>query len=199
MFLYHIMQEYRNIAEQMAGLDEVPAELEARLAAVEAALPQKVDAYCALRREFEAEANAAKEEAKRLTALAQVRQNAADRIWKALAEELANIGLEKYRTARFNLWFQRNTPGAELEEGFDPKNLPEDYRRTKYELIAKTAVESWKPWNEACQQITKAYQDECDRITRGNPDATLPPKPILPPSPLPKGVKVTQGIGLRMK
>ena len=58
-----------------------------------------------------------------------------------------------YRTDRFNLWFQRNTPSTELKEGFDAAKLPEDYRRTKYELVAKTAVDAWKPWKEQCVML----------------------------------------------
>jgi hypothetical protein len=97
------------------------------------------------------------------------------------------MGMQKYRTDRFNLWFQKNTPGTELEEGFDAKDLPEDYQRVKYELVSKTAVDAWKDWQAECEQVKKAAK------AVGDDD------PTLPPSPLPPGVKVTQTIGLRMK
>lgn len=142
MKLYEITQAYRSLADRIDSYEEIPEELEQQLAQIEANLDDKFDAYCALRREFEAEAEASRIEAKRLQALAQVRQNAADRIWKALATELQNMGMERHRTSRFHAYFQKNPPGCKVES--DPRFLPVQYQRIKIEADSKALVEAWK-------------------------------------------------------
>ncbi len=108
MRLYEITTAMRQLADEIDQTgEELTDDQLQRLQQLELELPQKVDGYCALRREWEAYADAAEEEAKRLKALAQIKRNAADRLWKALATELATLGLQNYRTSRFYAYFYR--------------------------------------------------------------------------------------------
>ncbi len=141
MKLYEIVDSYRQLADRIDSYEEVPEELEQQLSAIECSLDDKFDAYCALRREFEAEAEASRVEAKRLQALAEVRQHAADRIWKALATELANMGMERYRTPRFHAYFQKNPPKCDV---IDPKALPTIYQKITIDADKKALVGLWK-------------------------------------------------------
>ena len=126
--LYEICTSLRLLADEIdqSGEELTDDQLQ-RLQQLELELPQKVDGYCALRREWEAYADAADEEAKRLKALAQVKRNAADRLWKALATELAALGLENYRTQRFYAYFQKSPPAVKVD--VDAVNLPALYQR----------------------------------------------------------------------
>lgn len=143
MNLYQIASTYRELMVRIDSLDgELPEDFEVQLAAVEAELPTKVDAYCSLRREYQADANAAREEAKRLLALAQVRDNAADRLWKAVTLELGDMGMQKYETTRFKLWSQRNPPSAKFDG--DPATLPPECQRVKVEPDKTALIDLWK-------------------------------------------------------
>lgn len=123
--LYTIQDFFRQVASRID--EELDDNTLAQLEAIEAALPERFDAYCALRREFEAGAAAALEESKRLKALAQTRQNTADRLWQALSDTLSAMGQERFETPRFKAWFQKNGPSVRVD--CDPATLPNNYVR----------------------------------------------------------------------
>lgn len=140
--LYEIGAAYRTTAREVEACEEVPEDLEARFASIEATLDEKVHAYCSLNVEFESAAVAARTQAKRLQKLAQFHQNAADRLWAALELELSASGFDEYRIEEFRLRFQNNPLSIDVD--CDPLTLPIDCQRITSEPDKKALMARYK-------------------------------------------------------
>jgi hypothetical protein len=107
----------------------------------------KIDRYGSLIRWFEQLAQSASEEAKRLSALATVRENAAKRLKERLKDYFETEGISKFSTARFSFSVAQNggkVPLVFVEE-FNAGRLPEHFRETFYKPnsdVIREALES---------------------------------------------------------
>ncbi len=129
--LYAIGEDLLALEELLTELggDVSDAELEAAIDAWFGALgaerDQKLDSYAALIREMEARAAARREEARRLTALAQVDDNAAKRLKARLLWFFQQHRIdEAIDTPRFRL--KKCRAGGKLPLVLDPAAQPED-------------------------------------------------------------------------
>ncbi len=111
-------------------------EIDKWLASLGAERDVKIDNYCALIKEFEAKAEARKEEAARVENLAIVDANNAARLKSRLHEFFKAHNLDKIETLRFKVARQKN--GGALPVILDasaveaPELIPEPYRRVTY-------------------------------------------------------------------
>lgn len=92
-------------------------------------LEEKADGYCALYREWTAEADAIKAEGQRLLERAESRHKAAARLKERLRLTLADLDMQKIKTARFTAYRQGNPPSVVLD--IPTASLPEQFQRKK--------------------------------------------------------------------
>jgi hypothetical protein len=111
---------------------DAEAAIDAWFAEVHDARDEKLDAYGALIREFQARSNARKDEADRLAGLARVDENAAKRLKARLQWFLDEHGLRRVETARFRFVVAQNGGKAPVHVALAPDLLPAPYRRVHY-------------------------------------------------------------------
>lgn len=142
--LYEICNEMRAISDAIADGDDVPADLEARLDAVNLDLANKVEAICKVRAELRRDADKFNAESDRLGAIARRLSSSADRLRDYLAAQLRSVGARKLDAGLFRVRFQKNSsPTIRFHGNLD--DLPADM------------VETWREFNiKAAAQIVKA-------------------------------------------
>ncbi len=94
-------------------------------------MADKVDAYCALIKEFEARASARRAEAARLSERAATADRAADRLRYILTTLLVSRDIKKLETPRFGI---RVVPPRPHVVVTDEEALPEEFRRVQYSV-----------------------------------------------------------------
>lgn len=127
------------IAETDEG--EVPEGLEDRLDSLEGDFTTKVDACLAYMRERAGRAEIRRLEAKRLAALAQCDENAADSIKRYVQRCLEMTGTKRMSTGRFDMTVAQSPPSAKLADGLP---IPAQFKRIKEEFDKSAAVAAWK-------------------------------------------------------
>lgn len=189
MKMFDVANSVRLIADRMQAVDEITPEMIAELEQLELSRDDRIDSYCFIKTEIEADAELLKAKAaifKReydlLMSKSHARNNEAGRLWERLAEAMRAMGLLKHKTKNRSVWFQANKPRVNVE--CDAEKLPEKYRRTVYEPDREAMLNDWLTW-----------QKECDEINAAFPDGET----TLPVCPLPDGVKVEPSVGLRMR
>jgi hypothetical protein len=121
MTLYDVSLEGMQIAGLLTENEgELTPELEARIDALMQAGPDRLEAAAMVVRDIEADAEACKLEAKRLTERAKSFENNAQRLKDRMAIALDAAFSGKVKTARFTLWTQKSpdTIIFDLREGF---------------------------------------------------------------------------------
>lgn len=129
MRLYDIATGIRQIldkADPESG--ELPENLAAEFDALNLSMDEKVNGTCALVREEQANAKAAREEAQRLTDLARCYENHVERLKSYLQECLTVAGVQRYDTALFKCWRQASPPSYVMTLD-DPAKLPREFQR----------------------------------------------------------------------
>ena len=143
MTLHDMSVEFTAI---LAAIDAADGELDAataqRLAAYEAALPAKVDGYCALIEQLDAEAESLVGVANRLKKRADARSNTTRQLRERLKEELVTQGQLKVKTLRFNVSVQASPPS--IRWGGDDDAIPAPFRKTTWSLDGTAARNWWK-------------------------------------------------------
>ena len=128
MTLYDISAEIRKV---IARAEDRGGELnEDDLKAIDELTPrldQKVDAYCALIREWEAAAKAKRNEVERLMVSAVTDENSAKRLRQRLQDCLKALNVGRYDTALFKAWRQKSPPSGRFEG--DASKLPDELKR----------------------------------------------------------------------
>ena len=149
--LFHIGDDelaLHAILEEVGGDisdEEAEAAIEAWFAEIEQDLEKKVDGYCALVKHFTKVAEARKEEAKRIEAMAKADANRAERMKSRLQLFMQNTNRQKIETLRFKVRRQANgvAPFIIKEEYLNnPDLLPEGlYKKVPHTAAIKEAVE----------------------------------------------------------
>lgn len=142
--LWQISDDLEALASLLDGLegelteDQAGQAIEKWFDEIGAERDQKVDNYCALIRQYEADSAARLFEAGRLEALAKADENKAKALKKRLQGFFEKHGIAKLDTARFKVAIQANGGALPLivPEGWrtDPKLAPARYQRVHVEL-----------------------------------------------------------------
>ena len=103
------------------------------LAELGSARNEKIDAYCALYREFETRAKAREAEAARLLKLAEQDGNAASRLRSRLLYFFELHRISKLETDRFRLTVANNGGALPLFVDCEPEALPDGYQKIRIE------------------------------------------------------------------
>lgn len=133
----HFLQDFLTDTGGDITDEAMEAEIDKWLADLGEERDTKIDNYCALVQEFYARAEARKVEAARMTALATVDDNAANRLKSKLLAFFTVHELDKVETLRFRVSRVNNGGGLPVlidSELLDnPERLPETYRKTVYQ------------------------------------------------------------------
>jgi hypothetical protein len=126
--------------------EEAEAAIEAWFAEIEQDVEKKVDGYCALVKHFAKVAEARKEEAKRIEAMAKADANRAEKLKTRLHEFMRTTNRPKIETLRFKVRRQTNSvaPFVIKQDYLDnPDLLPEGlYKKVPHTAAIKEAVEA---------------------------------------------------------
>lgn len=142
--LFDIVEELEAIADELYESGGViTPEMEARLDALEGALPEKIDRICSVIQNNARAAEAAKAEADRLAALAKSRENTARGLKTYLLNALQKRGTHKVMCDRFTVRIQKNgRPSIQWTK--DVAEIPEPFRRVRVELDGDAAYGEWR-------------------------------------------------------
>ena len=135
MRLYDIKQEYEDVLERAIDPEtgEINEALMAELEQLEDSLYEKIDNIGAMIKNLKAEADAEREEAKKLTARARTAENAVERLKGLLAYCLDG---KSYKTTRAAISFRR----SKAVEVTDLSLIPEEYLKFKDPEPDKKAI-----------------------------------------------------------
>lgn len=137
--LFEIVDELSAIADVLyenGGVIE--PDLEARLDALEGALPVKVDRICCVIQNNQRAAEAAKAEADRLNSLAKSRDNTAKALKSYLMAAMIKQGSVSVMTDRFTVRIQKNSAPS-IRWIRDVSELPEAFQKIKIEMDGTAA------------------------------------------------------------
>lgn len=144
MTLYEISQDLHALEEILTETGgeipdgEIGEQLESWFAQVGEAYTQKLDNMAALIRHFESLADAAALEAKRLSALAAMRDNAAKRLKERVKQFLIEHSISKLATPRFSLSVANNGGALPLAypKAWDanPEQIPAAFKLVRYDV-----------------------------------------------------------------
>ena len=154
MTLYEIGEDVRALNEMLEELGgdisepEIEAAFDVWFAEVKTNQIAKVDAYCALIREFEAKSDARANEAARLLKLSHADSDAADRLKKRLKWFMDATEQAKIETPRFKVAVQKNggtiplivNPAWEA----DPASAPEQFHKVRIDLDKEAIREAMR-------------------------------------------------------
>jgi hypothetical protein len=149
MTLYDVAQEGLIIADILTENDgELTPELEARLDALMQAGPDKIESATMVLKQIEADADACKVEATRLTERAKSFDNNAKRLKERIRVAVDGAFNGKVKTARFTISTQKakDTVSITLAEGFTPEMVLKDHPeliKTEHGLDAAQAQILW--------------------------------------------------------
>lgn len=110
MKLYEIANEYLALVEAIEN-EELPEEAVAdTLEAITAEIEDKADNIACLMKSLNAEAEAIREEEKRLAKRRQAKERVAERCKQYLSDMLLKVGIDKMETARNKITFRKSEP-----------------------------------------------------------------------------------------
>lgn len=110
MKLYEIADIYLNLIEAIEN-EELPEEAVAdTLEAITAELEEKADNIACMMKQLNAEADAIREEEKRLAKRRQTKEKVAERCKQYLSDMLLKVGIDKVETVRNKITFRKSEP-----------------------------------------------------------------------------------------
>jgi hypothetical protein len=152
MKLYELPQKYEEILSKLTD-GEVTPDLEAELGALDETLQTKTEGICKMVQALNREAESANLEVARLSALAEIRLNAAARLKDYLKLTLELMNMTKVETDLFKVRIQKNSRPGIAYIG-DLRELPFEYQRVKVELNGTALYEAWKGGKELPAGVT---------------------------------------------
>lgn len=139
--LYHLSKQFEAVTALATG-DELPADLSAEIDRLNLALPDRVGQSLSLRDMLRDEAESLRGRAAKFTELARRRESVADTLTADVIRVMDAAGVEMLPTGAGKV---RISDGpVKMEETTDPANLPELFRRTKYEANRLAAAKYLK-------------------------------------------------------
>lgn len=144
MKLYELPARFHQLDVLLEIADgELNPELEQVLNSLECALEEKTDGICGLIQHLLGNVHAAKAEAKRLEALALIREKAATRLKLYLMENIKKMGRTSVETPLFRVRIQANSRPSISWPG-EIEDLPVKYLRIKQELDGNAVYNAWR-------------------------------------------------------
>tara|TARA_R110000851_G_scaffold223770_1_gene376611 strand:- start:244 stop:732 length:489 start_codon:yes stop_codon:yes gene_type:complete len=129
--LYEISKDYTNIFEQIDfETGEVDASLIKSLAEAEDDLNEKIISVSKYIKNLEAEQEAVKSEAKKMSERAKIIENKVSRLKNYICREMQFSNITKATSDCFNVMLRKNPPKLELK---DENVIPIEYKKVKYE------------------------------------------------------------------
>lgn len=157
MKLYEIPLEWAVIQDLLeAGAGEMTPELEAKLAELLTAAPEKIDAAACVVKHLEAQAEAAKAEAQRLSLRSSSFENAADQLRARMLPAVQTLG--RVKTTRFTIFpITRTTQAFDVRPGVSIAELPDRFVRWRDPELNKSALkEAFKAGEALPEEIVVA-------------------------------------------
>ena len=126
MKLYELREEYLDIIDELESSDspEIEEGLHDRLAKISEAIEVKADNIARMIANYNADAEAYKAEAQRLTDRRRTAERRAESLKGYLFGELKSIGVDKVKGELFTVGIQKSPPSA---KPINPSLIPEDY------------------------------------------------------------------------
>jgi len=139
MRLYEIKDELTQAALDLAAAetDEEIEDAQRRLFAMEVEQEEKLERMGFLIRNFQADAEACKVEAARLTERRNMHERGAERVKRIIEGEMVRNGDRKIATAKFTFWIQRNTASVVIA---DELSIPAIYKIPQPDKIDKQGI-----------------------------------------------------------
>ena len=135
MKLYELNQQYKQLQEMADDLD--PMTLKDTLESIKESIEDKAENTAKLIRSWEAEANAIKEEEKRLANRRKSLENRVSNTKAYLFEQMKNAGLEKVKRPTLTVSIANNPPSVEV---IDPDKIPSLFMIEQKPVIDKKAI-----------------------------------------------------------
>lgn len=140
MTLYELTGELLTLLDMAEEPDIDPQAIADTIEAVEGEIEIKADGYAKVIKQLEADAEALKKEADRLTARKKVIENNIKRIKDSLENAMRVTGKTKFKTDLFSFGIQKNPASLLIAEGVDMESIPMEYKVYSAPTIDKTAV-----------------------------------------------------------
>ena len=142
--LYELADALERLTEQLIDNGgELTPEIAAELEALEGTFDDRIERLLLHARNLQAVADAAAQEAGRLTALAGTRARAAERLKTYVLESMERAGRPKVETPLVKARIQANSRPS--IQWFGPVDaIPEEFRRVTVSIDAQKAYETWK-------------------------------------------------------
>ena len=137
--LYELSAGYASLldAYDAAETDEEREDILAMLATAEGDIADKAEAYAKIIKNKAADANAYREEAKRLTKLAQYAENVTERLKSALFDAMKLTDTQEIKTSIGKWRRQMNPPSCEV---LDVDLVPKQYRTPQPDKVDRKAI-----------------------------------------------------------
>ena len=142
MTLYYLTTEHRRFALELADLEEIPADLSAKLDALDNSIAGKVRNRVAMRREALAAAEAFRAEAKRFTEMARTRERDAEWLATDTIRCMDLIGIDSIYTDIGTVSVRLSPRPTIRWEGVG--DVPAEFSRIKVELDGNKVYGAWK-------------------------------------------------------
>lgn len=158
MQLYRIGNALTEILASIPEDGEISPEQLQAISAMEGQFADKAQDVACVIQHAKAYAEAAAAQAKRLTELARVKTNLAERLSDYLQNQMELTGQLKVETPLFKMWIQRNGAPSVNYDG-DPAALPPGMQRVKVEVDKKAIADAAKAGGTLPDGVTVVYNN----------------------------------------
>ena len=141
MKLYELTKGYQRLLEMAEDPCISEEEMQNYLDAVKDQIAEKMEGCCKVLKTIEAQANALKEEERRLRERRQVFENRATRLKNYMGDELKRAGIKKVEGSLFTTYMQKNPPSLRV---VDEKAISDPWWRTVRTLDKQKMMDAIK-------------------------------------------------------
>ena len=141
MTLYELTADYMALQDMMCDPEVDPEILADTLEGIEGMFEDQADCYARIIRNLEAEKTAYKEEADRIRAKAQIRDNRIKWLKDKLQYSMDLTGNRKFKTELFSFNIQKNPASLVIDEQYI-ENIPDEYLIEQEPVIDKAKLKA---------------------------------------------------------
>lgn len=145
MKLYEMTQEYNQLLEMMNDPDASPEAIQEVLSSLEGQIEQKAENIAKVIKSMEADIEAISNEEKRLQAKRKALENHKEGLKQYLQQSLEQVGLNKVKTALFNIGIQNNPASVEI---VDEEAIPEVFVTWEKKILKSDILKQLKEGHE---------------------------------------------------
>ena len=137
MTLYDLTSDYMELQEMLTDPDVDPEVLADTIEGIEGMLEDKAENYAFIIRNLEAEAEAFKNEAARMTAKAKTRENSVKYLKEKLYQTMVITDKRKFKTSHFSFGIQKNPVSVKIDQ---EGQVPEEFLIAQPPKIDKNSI-----------------------------------------------------------